>query len=98
MKLVVYFGLMILSLLISIKLGKIQLKKINNLLIVSLSAVFINVTILALASLWWFFTETDGISQGLGVLYYIIAMGVIGIIDIIVLSVFKSKIKSTIEL
>jgi hypothetical protein len=83
---------MIISLFISIKFGRIQLKKINNLLIASLSAVFLNVIILALASLWWFFTETDGISQGLGVLYYIIAMGVIAVIDIIVLSVLKSKI------
>lgn len=92
MKLVIYFGLMVVSLIVSVFFGRFQLKKSKKFWISFLVAFVLNVVILSIGSIWWFVTETDGISQGLGILYYCIAMGVIGIIDLIVLSVIKSKI------
>lgn len=93
MKLVIYFALMIVSLIVSVFLGHFQIKRTNKFWLPFLTAFLSNIVILGSGSIWWFLTETDGISQGLGVLYYCIAMGVIGIIDLIVLSVFKGKYK-----
>jgi hypothetical protein len=93
MKLVIYFGLMIVSLIVSLFSGHVQMKRTNRFWLSFLTAFISNILILGLGSIWWFLTETDGISQGLGVLYYCIAMGVIGIVDLIVLSVIKGKYK-----
>lgn len=93
MKLVIFFGLMIVSLLISLLLGLILLKKYNNIRKPLLLSILTNIVILGIGSVWWFLTETDGISQGLGVLYYCIAMAVIAVINLIVLSIAKSKQK-----
>ncbi|WP_349408532.1 hypothetical protein [Pseudalkalibacillus sp. SCS-8] len=89
MKLVIFFGLMIVSLLVSVIWGQLQLRKTNKFWTSFITAFLLNVVILGLGSIWWFVTETDGISQGLGVLYYSIAIGVIGIINLFVMSVFK---------
>lgn len=91
MKLAIYFGLMIFALGVSLFLGHFLMKKNNKILVSFLIAFLSNVVILGLGSVWWFFTETDGLSQGLGVIYYCIAIGVISIIDLIVLSVAKRK-------
>ncbi len=93
MKLVIYFGLIIVSLITSVLLGRVQMKRSNKFWLAFLTAFLLNVAILGLGSIWWFLTETDGISQGLGVLIYCISMGVIGIVDLIVLSVMKEKYK-----
>ena len=93
MKLVMFFGLMIVSLVMSLLLGRILLKRYNNLRKPLLLSILTNIVILGLGSIWWFLTETDGISQGLGVLFYCIAMAVIAVIDLIVLSIAKSKQK-----
>jgi len=84
---------MIVSLLISLLLGLILLKKYNNIRKPLLLSILTNIVILGIGSVWWFLTETDGISQGLGVLYYCIAMAVIAVINLIVLSIAKSKQK-----
>lgn len=54
-------------------------------------SVFTNIVILGFAIVWWFLTETDGISQGLGVIYYCIAMALITLVNLVVLSIFRSK-------
>jgi hypothetical protein len=91
MKLVIYFGLMFFSLVVSFILGKFLLGKTKHVGKSILIAFLANVMILGLGCFWWFMTETDGISQGLGMLYYSIAMGVIGIIDLIALIVLKNN-------
>ncbi|MDN4494487.1 hypothetical protein [Ureibacillus aquaedulcis] len=93
MKLVIYLGLMIVSLIVSLFSGQFQMKRTNKFWLSFLISFLINVVILGLGSYWWFLTETDGISQGMGVLYYCLAMVVIGIVDLIALSVFKSRYK-----
>ncbi|WP_449621482.1 hypothetical protein [Robertmurraya sp. Marseille-Q9965] len=93
MKLVIYFGLMVISLLVSILLGQFLLRKTKKLWIAFILSFLLNVVILGLGSVWWILTETDGISQGLGGLYYCIAMGGIGIIDLTLLLVIKGKYK-----
>jgi hypothetical protein len=93
MKLVIYFGLMIVSLIVSVYSGHFQMKRTNKFWLSFLTAYLSIILILGLGSIWWFLTETDGISQGLGVLYYCISAGVIGIINLIVLSVIKGKYK-----
>jgi peptidoglycan/LPS O-acetylase OafA/YrhL len=90
-KLVIYFGLMFVSLVVSVLLGYFQMKRTNKVWLSFLLALLSNIVILGIASIWWFFTETDGISQGLGVLYYCIVTGVIGIIDLIILLAVKGK-------
>jgi hypothetical protein len=91
MKLVIFFGVMGISLVLSLLLGRYLLKRYNNLWKPLLISVLTNIVILGLGSVWWFLTETDGISQGLGVLYYCIAMVAIAVINLIVLSIPKSK-------
>ncbi|RTR29604.1 hypothetical protein EKG37_15025 [Robertmurraya yapensis] len=93
MKLVIYFGLMIISLFVSIFFGRFLLRKTKKLWIAFIISFLLTVFILGLGSIWWILTETDGISQGLGGLYYCIAMGGIGIIDLIVLLLLKGKYK-----
>uniref|UniRef100_A0A1S2L4B8 Uncharacterized protein n=2 Tax=Anaerobacillus isosaccharinicus TaxID=1532552 RepID=A0A1S2L4B8_9BACI len=91
MKLFIYFGLMIISLAVSLIIGRLQMKRTEKFWIPFLSGFLLNIAILGIGSIWWFLTETDGISRGLGVLYYCIAMGVIGVVVLIVLSVLKIK-------
>jgi hypothetical protein len=92
MKLIMYFSLMLVSLIVTILFGRNQLKKSNNRLWRAFIKSFVlTVTILGLGSVCWFFTETDGISQGLGVLYYVVAIGVISVINIISLNLSRSK-------
>lgn len=81
---------MIISLVTSIYFGRLIIKRSNKFGLSFLMAFILNVVILGLGSIWWFLTERDGISQGLGVLYYCIAMGVISVINFIVLSFSKS--------
>lgn len=56
-----------------------------------MQSFLLNGLILGIASMWWFFTEIDGISQALGILYYSIALVVISIINIISLKMIRSK-------
>ena len=93
MKLVIYFGLMIVTLIVSVFSGHFLMKRTNKFWLSLLTAFLLNILILGKGSIWWFKTETDGLSQGFGVLYYCIAMGVIGIVDLIVLLVIKGKYK-----
>lgn len=95
MKLAIYFGLVIFSLIVSVFLGHFQMKRTKKFWLSFLIAFITSIVILGLGSIWWFLTETDGISQGLGVLYYCIAMGINGIINLVVLSVIKGKNKYT---
>jgi hypothetical protein len=90
MKLIVYFSLMLVSLIATILFGRDQLRK-SSLWRAFVKSFALTVTILGLGSVWWFFTETDGISQGLGALYNVVAIGVISLINIISLTLFRSK-------
>ncbi|MFC0475775.1 hypothetical protein ACFFHF_11025 [Robertmurraya beringensis] len=94
MKLILFFALMLFSLVLSLLVGRLSLKNSTNLWRPFMYSVFTNIVILGLASIWWFLTETDGISQGLGVIYYCIAMALISLVNLVVLSIFRSKLDS----
>lgn len=95
MKLAIYFGLVIFSLIVSVFFGHFQMKRTNKFWLSFLIAFITSIVILGLGSIWWFLTEIDGISQGLGVLYYCIVIGINGIINLVVLSIIKGKNKYT---
>lgn len=94
MKLVLFFAFMLFSLLLSILIGRLSLKRSTNLWRPFMYSVLTNIVILGFASVWWFLTETDGISQGLGVIYYCIAMALISLVNLVVLSIIRSKLDS----
>jgi hypothetical protein len=85
MKLVILFGLIGLSLIGSLLLSRNSLGKRQKTMITIIKAIFFNFFILGLGSLWWFLTETDGLSQGIGVLIYFFSMIAISLIDITVI-------------
>jgi hypothetical protein len=60
----------------------------------SIKAIFINFMILGLGSIWWFLTETDGLSQGIGIMFYFGSMVVLSIINMISISIFARKNKN----
>ncbi|MCM3602163.1 hypothetical protein M3175_15580 [Robertmurraya korlensis] len=94
MKLVLFFAFMLFSLVLSLLIGRFSLKNSTNLRRPVMLSVFTNIVILGIASVWWFLTETDGISQGLGVIYYCIAIALISLVNLVVLSIFRSKLGS----
>jgi hypothetical protein len=55
------------------------------------TGVLANLIIFTIASVWWVLTETDGISQGLGIHYYSIATVVISAVLYIGLVALKKK-------
>ena len=85
MKLIVFFGLIVLTLLGSLIFGKNNLKNHKKQLTATIKAIMINIIILGLGSIWWFLTETDGISAGIGVMIYLGSMIVISLIDLVVI-------------
>ncbi|SHG82672.1 hypothetical protein [Ornithinibacillus halophilus] len=80
-----FIAWIVLSLTVSLFLGLLMLRKTDELKGAFLTAVIANFITLSLAGIWWFRTETDGISQVLGVLYYGLAVVIISIINWIVL-------------
>ncbi|WP_316568906.1 hypothetical protein [Neobacillus sp. YIM B06451] len=70
MKLIIFFGLIAISLSSSLLLSRNELKNKKPPLTAAFKAIIINITILGTGSIWWFLTETDGISQGIGVMIY----------------------------
>jgi drug/metabolite transporter (DMT)-like permease len=84
MKLVAFLGLIGLSLIGSLILGKRDLNKHKKTVTAIVKAILLNVIILGLGSIWWYQTESDGISQGIGILIYISSMIAISLIDVII--------------
>lgn len=91
MKLILYIGLMVLAYIASLRLGQYMLKK-DHLGKSILFSVLLNSVILGSGCMWWFLTETDGISQMLGVIYYGVALIVISVINVMVLCRSKKKL------
>ncbi|MEH6957815.1 hypothetical protein, partial [Neobacillus drentensis] len=54
-----------------------------------IKALLVNIVILGLGSIWWFLTETDGISQGIGVMIYLGSIVGISLIDMVFLYVWN---------
>lgn len=94
MKLVLFFAFMLFSLVLSLLIGRFSLKNSTNVRRPFMYSVLTNIIILGFASVWWFLTETDGISQGLGVIYYCIAMALISLVNLVGISVYRSKLGS----
>jgi len=66
MKLIVFFGVIILSFLFSTAVIRNGLRNKNRPSHTIFKAAIVNLVVLGSGSLWWFLTETDGISQGIG--------------------------------
>lgn len=69
-----------------------SLKKHQNPLTTIYKSIIINVIILGSGSVWWFLTESDGISQGIGIIIYLGSIIIISLINIISIY-FKLKIE-----
>ncbi len=69
-----------------------SLKKHQNPLTTIYKSIIINVIILGSGSVWWFLTESDGISQGIGIIIYLGSIIIISLINIISIY-FKFKIE-----
>lgn len=88
MKLIIFFGLILITLVVSLIFGRHDLKNNNNPTKAIVKAILINVFLLGLGSIWWFLTETDGISQGIGVLIYLGSIVGISLINIVIIYVW----------
>lgn len=85
MILVIFFGLIVLALVSSLLFGWKKIKNKEKLVPVIVKAIFINFLILGSGSAWWFLTETDGISQVIGVMIYLGSFAVISLINIVII-------------
>ncbi|WP_010095347.1 hypothetical protein [Ornithinibacillus scapharcae] len=92
MKIVFFFGLMVMAFFISIYLARFLVRKTYKIQIALIIILIVNIIILGLGSLWWLVTETDGISQGIGIIMYGFAFVVINLISLFFLSVWNGKI------
>jgi hypothetical protein len=89
MKLIIFFGLIVFSLLSSLKFGRNDLKNNKKPVLAIIKALLINIVILGLGSIWWFLTETDGISQGIGVMIYLGSIVGISLIDMVFIYIWN---------
>ncbi|WP_059170487.1 hypothetical protein [Bacillus sp. FJAT-27445] len=80
MKLFLFFGLIMISLSASLLISRKELKNNKHPVKAAFKAIIINIMILGTGSIWWFLTETDGISQGIGVMIYLGSAVVIALI------------------
>ena len=91
MKLILFFAIIVFSLIISIIFTKYDLSKDKSKISILIKLIIVNGIILGISSLWWFLTETDGISQGVGVIINLVSFTSILIINIIYLYLKKNK-------
>ncbi|PEQ88199.1 hypothetical protein CN481_20020 [Bacillus sp. AFS006103] len=89
MKLIIFFGLIVFSLLGSLILSKKNLKYKKKPVVAITKALLVNIVILGLGSIWWFLTETDGISQGMGVMIYLGSIAGISLIDMVFIYIWN---------
>ena len=89
MKLIIFFGLIVFSLLVSLLLGRKDLKNNKRPVTAIIKALLVNIVVLGVGSLWWFLTETDGISQGIGVMIYLGSIVGISLIDMVFIYVWN---------
>ncbi|MFS0865425.1 hypothetical protein [Fredinandcohnia sp. 179-A 10B2 NHS] len=92
MKLVVFFGIIILTLFLSLLVGRYSLRTNQKVLIALLKALLLNIIVLGLSTIWWFATELDGISQGIGAMINIGAAVTISLLDLIFFTIWSRKI------
>jgi hypothetical protein len=90
MKLLLFFALIGISLCSSL----IILQLAKNMSYALIKATLLNLIILGLGSWWWFATETDGISQGIGGMIYFGSFVGIFLIDVVVIFVRKSFVRN----
>ena len=88
-KLIIFFGLIVFSLLGSLILSRKDLKYRKKPVAAIIKALLVNIVILGLGSIWWFLTETDGISQGIGVMIYLGSFVGISLIDMVFIYVWN---------
>jgi hypothetical protein len=89
MKLIIFFGLIVFSLLGSLILGRKDIKNKKKPVAAIIKAFLVNIVILGLGSIWWFLTETDGISQVIGVMIYLGSIVGISLIDMVFIYVWN---------
>jgi hypothetical protein len=95
MKLIIFFGLIVFSLLFSLILVRKDLKnKKKPVSAAVIKAILVNMVILGIGSIWWFLTETDGISQGIGVMIYLGSIVGISLIDMVFIYVWNGLVRT----
>ncbi|MGK0466228.1 hypothetical protein [Clostridium sp.] len=93
MKLFVFWGLIVVSIYGSLTLGLNDIKNNKKPMNAIIKAILVNVIILGIGSVWWILTESDGISQGIGVMIYLGSIVVISLIDTIVIYIGRKSKK-----
>lgn len=93
MKLILFFLLIGFVTSGSLIFEKISIRKNKKPIITILSSISMNLVILGIGGAWWFFTETDGISQGVGVTIYFISFVVISLLNLICFFFWRNQIK-----
>jgi hypothetical protein len=94
MKLIVFWGLILLSLFASLVLGWNNLMNYEKPMKAIIKAITVNIIILGIGIIWWILTESDGISQGIGVMTYLGSIIGILLIDAVVIYIWKKNKKS----
>ena len=84
----IYFGLMITALVISLVIIIRGIIKHQDIAIISATSIGVSFLLLLLSSIWWFFTEIDGFSQGFGVIYNAIVFILVVVMTLAVTSIW----------
>lgn len=92
MKLIIFLGLIVVSFCASLVYGINDLKYTMTPLSAIFKTLIINITILGSGSIWWFVSETDGISQGIGVMIYLGSIVAIVLIMTVIIFVYNKKL------
>lgn len=88
-EMIFFFIPIVISFITTLSYDVILAKKVADSTI--FKTIILNFVILFSASVWWFFSQSDGLSQMFGIMYYGMAFLVISIINTIILWLIKKK-------
>lgn len=88
-RVILFFVPILISLIATLSYSVFLTKRAAELSI--FKTIILNSVILLIVSIWWFYSESDGLSQLFGIMYYGIAFVVISIINTIFLWLMKKK-------
>ncbi len=94
MKLILFCGLILLALITSIIFSLNNYRNSKRAIKSIIKALLINLIILGIGSIWWVITESDGISQGIGVTIYLGSIIGISLINTVIILLLKNSDKS----
>lgn len=97
MEVLLFYSSILMVLIITIGFGIFRFKHSKNIINSFLQSTILSLLLFIVLSWWWKASQTDGLSEGLGIMYYSIAFGGIIFINFIVLYVIRSKHNSSIS-